>query len=420
MKRLGYLLTVCLLMVLQSASAASDASTRTRIFDHSFRSLKVSVENDFMAVPVIRNGADSHLVVSFDRIADDVSHLRYRILHCNAGWQRSGLLESEFVDGFNLAPVEDYAFSSNTFVHFVNYRIVLPNNDMMPLVSGNYLLQVFPEDDPDKTLLQARFCVSDEAMAVTGDVLSVTDRGVNDRYQQLEIMVDRLGYPVQNPVTDLIVTVEQNSDPATLRTLPPPMRVDGQRMIFEHQQQLIFDAGNEYRRFETVAVPQAGMHVDSTRFIDDRYNVFLQPDRERTHSYIYDQTQHGRFMIRESNASDSDLGADYVNVHFQLNIPEQPGAEVYVQGEMTDAFPQGASRMVYDPDVKAYTLTLPLKQGSYNYRYMLRAPGDELPLAAPIEGNHYQTRNEYTVKVYHRAPGARGDRLLAVYTLRNY
>lgn len=420
MKRLGYLLTVCLLMVLQSASATSDASTRTRIFDPSFRSLKVSVENDFMAVPVIRNGADSYIVVSFDQIADDVSHLRYRILHCNADWQRSGLLESEFVDGFNLAPVEDYAFSSNTFVHFVNYRIVLPNNEMMPLVSGNYLLQVFPEDDPDKTLLQARFCVSDEAMAVAGDVLSVTDRGVNDRYQQLEIMVDRLGYQVQNPVTDLIVTVEQNSDPATLRTLPPPMRVDGQRMIYEHQQQLIFDAGNEYRRFETVAVPQAGMHVDSTRFIDDRYNVFLQPDRERTHSYIYDQTQHGRFMIRESNASDSDLGADYVNVHFQLNIPEQPGAEVYLQGEMTDAFPQGASRMVYDSDVKAYTLTLPLKQGSYNYRYMLRAPGNELPSAAPIEGNHYQTRNEYTVKVYHRAPGARGDRLLAVYTLRNY
>lgn len=409
-----------LLAAMLPAIATPSADTSTRIFDPSFRSLKVSVDEDFMAYPTLRAGTENHLVVSFDRIADDVSHLRYRLIHCNADWKPSLLLETEYVDGFNIAPIDDYAFSSNTFVHFVNYRILLPNNDMMPLVSGNYLLQVFDEDDPDKTLLQARFSVSDEAMAVDGRVLSVTDRGVNDRYQQLELMVDRLGYKVMNPMSDIIVTVEQNGDPATLRTLAPPMRMDGQRMIYEHQQQLIFDAGNEFRRFETVAVPQAGMRVDSTRFIDGRYHAFLTPDRERTSAYQYDHTQHGRYMVRQSNASDSDLGADYVYTHFTLDIPEQTGAEIYLQGEMTAPFPVAASRMVYDYYRGGYTLTVPLKQGSYNYRYALRRQGDDRPSPAPVEGNHYQTRNEYTVKVYYRAPGARADKLLAVVTLRNY
>lgn len=409
-----------LLAAMLPAIATPSADTSTRIFDPSFRSLKVSVDEDFMAYPTLRAGTENHLVVSFDRIADDVSHLRYRLIHCNADWKPSLLLETEYVDGFNIAPIDDYAFSSNTFVHFVNYRILLPNNDMMPLVSGNYLLQVFDEDDPDKTLLQARFSVSDEAMAVDGRVLSVTDRGVNDRYQQLELMVDCLGYKVMNPMSDIIVTVEQNGDPATLRTLAPPMRMDGQRMIYEHQQQLIFDAGNEFRRFETVAVPLAGMRVDSTRFIDGRYHAFLTPDRERTSAYQYDHTQHGRYMVRQSNASDSDLGADYVYTHFTLDIPEQTGAEIYLQGEMTAPFPVAASRMVYDYYRGAYTLTVPLKQGSYNYRYALRRQGDDRPSPAPVEGNHYQTRNEYTVKVYYRAPGARADKLLAVVTLRNY
>lgn len=305
-------------------------------------------------------------------------------------------------------------------MHFVNYRITLPNDQMAPLVSGNYLLQVFPDDDPDRTLLQARFSVSDEAVGIAGGVLTVTDRGVNDRYQQLELVIDRLGFDMQNPATDLIVTVEQNADPATLRVLPPPMRIDGQRLIYEHQSQLIFDAGNEFRRFETVSVPQAGMNVDSSRYVGDSYTAYLHPDLPRTHNYIYDQTQHGRFLVRELNATDSDLGADYVNVRFLLQIPEQPGAQVYVQGEMTDPFPQAASRMVYSPELEAYTLTLPLKQGSYNYRYAIRAPGDQVPSPAPIEGNHFETRNEYTVRVYYRPPGTRGDRLLGVATIRNY
>ena len=257
-------------------------------------------------------------------------------------------------------------------------------------------------------------------MGIAGGVLTVTDRGVNDRYQQLELVIDRLGFDMQNPATDLIVTVEQNADPATLRVLPPPMRIDGQRLIYEHQSQLIFDAGNEFRRFETVSVPQTGMNVDSSRYVGDSYTAYLHPDLPRTHNYIYDQTQHGRFLVRELNATDSDLGADYVNVRFLLQIPEQPGAQVYVQGEMTDPFPQAASRMVYSPELEAYTLTLPLKQGSYNYRYAIRAPGDQAPSPAPIEGNHFETRNEYTVHVYYRPPGTRGDRLLGVATIRNY
>lgn len=411
-------MVLCLMAL--CSRAGSPYATSTRIFDSSFRTLKVSDETDFMAPPVVRAGKGNHVVVSFDRMADDVSHLRYRLIHCNADWQPSQLLESEYVGGFNLAPVEDYAFSSNTFVHYVNYRIVIPGRDMMPLVSGNYLLQVFDEQDPDDTLLQARFCVSDEVVGMSGDVLSVTDRGVNDRYQQLQLVVDRLGYDVLNPVTDIIVTVEQNGDPSTLRTLPPPMRVDGSRLIYEHQPQLIFDAGNEYRRFETVAVPQAGMKVDSARFSGECYDVFLTPDQPRTNSYFYDQTQHGRFMVRELNASDSDLGADYNNVHFELRIPEQPGAGVYVQGEMTASMSEQDTRMEYDVLRQAYTLTMPLKQGSYNYRYAVSPPGASSPSPAPVEGNHYQTRNEYTVKVYHRPPGARGDILLAVYTLRNY
>ena len=100
--------------------------------------------------------SSDRIIISFDEIGDDYSRLRYRLIHCNADWQPSRLLESEYLKGFNEAEIEDFAFSSNTYVHYVNYRIAIPSDDMQPIVSGNYLLQVFEADDPDDIILQRK------------------------------------------------------------------------------------------------------------------------------------------------------------------------------------------------------------------------------------------------------------------------
>ncbi|MCH5327114.1 MAG: DUF5103 domain-containing protein, partial [Duncaniella sp.] len=61
-----------------------------------------------------------------------------------------------------------------------------------------------------------------------------------------------------------------------------------------------------------------------------------------------------------------------------------------------------------------YELSLLLKQGAYNYQYLYVAPGSERGESGPVEGNYFQTVNEYTVKVYHRPRGGRYDRLVGI------
>ena len=53
-----------------------------------------------------------------------------------------------------------------------------------------------------------------------------------------------------------------------------------------------------------------------------------------------------------------------------------------------------------------------LKQGSYNYQYLFVPKGESIGKASIIEGNKYETLNEYNVNVYHRVPGERYDRLI--------
>ena len=68
--------------------------------------------------------------------------------------------------------------------------------------------------------------------------------------------------------------------------------------------------------------------------------------------------------------------------------------------------------MQYNEDLQQYERVLLLKQGSYNYMYIFVPDGSRHATLAPTEGNHYETVNEYVVKVYHRPPGTRYDRLI--------
>ena len=239
--------------------------------------------------PLIRLNSQDRILISFDEMAEDPSDLCARLIHCNSDWQPSALLESEYLQGFNMESLDDYGFSSNTFHHFVNYRFTFPSESLVPTVSGNYLLQIYERDDPDTTLLQARFQVVEPLITTTGDLTTRTDRDTNDSHQQLSLRLLTRDYRIDNPYNDLKVSVVQNNRPATERFLTAPLRIAGPEIVYEHQTPLIFPASNEYRRFETVRASYPGMHVDSVAFIGRGYHAYLTPDADRSeHQYVYD------------------------------------------------------------------------------------------------------------------------------------
>ena len=440
-KLIAYILGTLIALLPLGAQGTEDTSTR--VFDPRFRTLQVSLPGAFMAPPVISLDGEEQLCISFDELGGKRSYLRYTLVHCDANWQPSRLLDSDILDGFNEAEVDDYAYSAAVFRPYVNYRICLPNDQMRPLISGNYLLKVYREDETaDTPVLQARFSVSEDAVRLTGEATSITDRGTNGEYQQLNFDIDLGQYTVKDPYTELIVTVEQNGIPVPAAQPIRPLRMEPRRLIYEHSPGLIYPAGNEYRRFETVRTDYNGMHIEDSRFETDGYTAILKPDSERaTRPYVFDSTQHGRFKIDEWNGSDPDLSADYIWTEFTLDFPRIMNGDVVIDGEFTEALPLAEKRMDWDPDRSLYTKRILLKQGSYNYRYAAlptgrpSSPGSpstgtssprdgygseataEAPRSAldasPIEGNHYETRNEYTIRVYHRPFGSRYDHLIA-------
>lgn len=402
-----------IILSIAASVAAYATDTRTAIFDNNFRSLRACTESNYYAPPVVELDGDDRVRIEFDEISPEMRYMRYSLLHCDANWQPSQLVESDYVDGFNEADIEEYDFSSGTFANYVHYGISLPNEDMPILLSGNYLLRVYSEEDSENTLLQVRFSIVEKAVDIFAEVTSRTDIDYNKSHQQVAVTVDTKDYRVENMYADLKVVVTQNARSDNEAIVTNPLRVSSNKAFFEHDRKLIFPAGNEFRRFEMTTTNYIGMGIDRYAYHDPFYHAELKIDEPRCYgSYTYDQTQYGRFTIRESNAFDSNTGADYMIVHFALDIPRQSGGDIFVDGEFTQHNFTNANRMHFNEATNRYELDMPLKQGAYNYQYLWLPHGSKAALTAPIEGDFYQTVNEYQIKVYNRRLGERYDRLI--------
>lgn len=387
----------------------------TRAFSDRFKTIRTDVEGRDLFPPIIELNSNEHITISFDEMTEEASYLQYSLVHCNADWRPSALSELEYLDGFNTNPIETFDYSIATFAHYVHYSLTLPNEDVQFKASGNYVLLVYPENEPEQILLQVCFSVYENDILVAPSVTSRTDIDYNREHQQVSVSLNANNYRIQNPYNELKVSVTPNGRRDQEVIVNRPLRVQGNQVIFDHDRNLIFEAGNEFRRFEMVATRYAGLGVEKIYHFDPYYHVVLATSEPRAEtSYLYDKTQNGRFVIRQSGANDSDTEADYFVVHFTLDSDPISGGKIYIDGEMTNHLYTPYNEMVYNPETGQYEKTLLLKQGSYNYQYLFLPDGASSATAAPIEGNYYQTVNEYLVKVYHRAPGERYDKLIGI------
>ncbi len=387
----------------------------TRSFNDRYHTIQATVVGRDLFPPIIELGNSEQINISFDEFAEEVNYYQYSLIHCNADWRPSALSDLEYLDGFNTNSINDYAYSNATFAHYVHYNLTLPNEDVQFKVSGNYVLQVYPENEPDNIVLQVCFSIYEKQILVAPSVSSRTDIDYNRSHQQVSVVLNTKDYNIQNPYNEVKISILQNGERSNEVMITRPMSALGNQITFAHNRNMIFEAGNEFRRFEMVNNRYAGLGVSNIYYFAPYYQVVLTPSLPRVNSnYIYDRTQFGRFVIRQSGAEDNETEADYYAVHFTLETEEMTGGRVYIDGELTHHLRTPYTEMVYNQTEERYEKTLLLKQGSYNFQYVFMPDGSNRATPGPIEGNFYETVNEYLVKAYYRPIGSRYDRIIGM------
>lgn len=412
-----FLLFPCLLFAQKTNTENKNFTYKTNI-----RSVKFHLAGLFLSLPIIELRSDGALELSFDDLEGDVKDYVYTIVHCDADWKPSDqLTEMDYLDGFTEEKITEYDYSYSTIVNYTHYRLLLPNNNMRWLLSGNYLLKVYEDEDEKSIALVRRFMVVDPLMQIEATISPPSIVSKLKTHHEIDFVVSHKGIKVNNPQQDIKVVILQNGrwDNAIFGIKPQFFR--GEKLIYDHQNKIVFPAGKEFRFIDLRSLRYRSNNVEEIQEYEDGYEVFLFSERDRSHlPFVSDQDINGSFVIENLNENNDHLESDYANVVISLRHKESlPNCDVYLFGEMTDWQIKEEFKLKYFPDDKVYEGQAFLKQGFYNYLFAkVDKSTGKIDLEA-LEGNWYETENNYTILVYYRPFGARYDRLVAAETINS-
>ena len=311
-----------------------------------------------------------------------------------------------------ILPIEDYENSINTTVLYTHYHFSIPDDRCRLKLSGNYRIRVLDEDNDREEVLRAEFRVVEPIMNIGLEVTTNTDIDFNDKCQQVAMTVNYNSIRVSNPQEQIQTLVMQNGREDTKRLNVRPTSMTPKGLQWEHSRQLIFDAGNEYHKFEVLDTshPTMGLAHIAWDEQEERYHVFPFFCEQRR-NYTYDEDANGAFYIRNSDNEENDYSSDYVYVHYKLMaIRQYDYARIFIDGQWTTEDPNSYV-MNYDDSDVSYNAVVLQKQGYYNYQLLMRdVDGQTHPV--PEEGSFYQTENRYDAMVYYKGTGERTWRLV--------
>lgn len=390
---------------------------QTRSLSEQIRTVQVIVNDDPLLPPVAKLG--DRVEIGFDELSHEYIRFIYKVEFCNADWSpATEIFESDYMEGFNGLPIEDYETSFNTTVLYTHYRFAFPNEDVRLLLPGNYRVKVYSDerDADEEPVLEACFSLLQPCMSIAGEVLTNTDIDFQQRHHQISYSVNFGGQRVVDPARELRTVVMQNRrwDTAVVNLPPNIQRATG--VEWNHRRDLIFDAGSEFHKFEILDVRLNGMNVDRMAWIGEQYHATLFSNAPQR-NYTYDSDVNGGYVIRHTGDEENDTHCEYLFVHFLLQRPQLLEGDVYVCGLWDNGSPNPECKMTYDEKTGMYECGVFLKQGYYNYQF--RQFVDGVGRTALTEGDFYQTKNEYLILVYHRPQGARFDALVGYVILKN-
>jgi hypothetical protein len=381
--------------------------------------IKIGLDGLKTSYPLLELGNGGKIELSFDDLEAKNKDYSYKIILCNADWTPTQLTEMEYIDGYSYDQLRDYHNSSRSLVNYIHYSVKLPNDNTKFLKSGNYIVKIYEDGDENKVVLVRRFMIAEPRVRILATVNAAA--GKLRTHQELDFTIDHKGWTIRNPQGELNVVVLQNGRWDNAISGIKPVFERENQLEYNAQNQIVFAASKEWRRLDLTSIryQTEGVQVlESSRTSFDAYTYAAYPMRDASFQQWVDAN--GKYVTLSQNTSVPDEEAEYENVHFALALPgELTGAKVYVFGALSNWECTERNQLTYNYKTHNYEVMLPLKQGFYNFLYAVVRDGDTKPNLSHLEGDWYETENDYTILVYQRVFGERYDRIIAAHTLNS-
>ncbi|MCA1802452.1 MAG: DUF5103 domain-containing protein [Rhodothermaceae bacterium] len=372
-----------------------------------FRSIQIYSGSNPASAPIIQIGSGQTFTLRFDHIASSTEMFTVRAEHRNADWSPSNLFDGFYMRGQATDFISDPVQSTVVAPNYMQYTYRFPNRNFNFLISGNYLLHI--EDyRTGELLFSVPFMLFEErgTVEISIEELFGLDSHHFLHHQPFATYI----HPdfVLMPDQDISIYFVQNqfwgrAQEATIRDLSESDRI---RMHVSRDE--AFPGSYEFR-------PLIMQNIDNlpAEFLEVRKDT-EPPTILRDRDVINFGVTPSSMGSNRYGSPDSDRGARYARVVFSLDRPANLSADsrIHVTGPFSNWSVSDENRMRYNRDTDRFEAGILVKEGSYDYKYVIIEGRtiDDLRLADSFA----DSRQEYHTLIYYRDLQLNADRLLNI------
>ena len=325
------------------------------------------VQNGRNVIPFFKLG--DLFEFQFDDLYSDEADYYYTITHYTFDWSApSNISKAEYLTGLDNQRIITYQNSFNTLQLYSHYKQVFPNKF--------------------ETI---------------------------DAKQNIELTLNYGDKILQNPIQNVKVTLLQNGNWNTSISGIKPQYTLGSELIYRYNKETQFWGGNECYTLDNKIIRSTNNTVAKVTSGDQIYNTYLYTNTPRNKSiYTYFPDINGNFFVQNINSNYPETEADYSWVYFSLALPPVPDKNIYIAGMFTNYSLSEEAKMEYNTTSQRYEKALLIKQGFTNYQYLLADKSGTIDQKNAIDGNFFQTENNYTALIYYKGNNERYERVIGI------
>jgi len=400
---------------------AVKAQSPDSIYVSNIRTPQLYQAGNQLGYPVLQLNGNDQLELHFDDLDADVKNYYYTYQLCNADWSPAVVSIFDYIKGFAQVRIANYQYSSVALTRYTHYQALLPDQNCLPVHSGNYLLKVFLDADTSKLVFTRRMLVVDRKISGGVQLLQPLNFDLAHTHQRMLFKLNTSNVNPTNPLEQIKVVILQNlrwDNP--IRDVKPTFVVNNTLEYNNTSDDIVFPGGSEWRWVDLQSFRYQSDRVQNVNYGKTTTEVFLRPDGDRSRQpYLFYKDYDGAYFTQTTESINPYFQTDYATVHFYYVPPDRspwPDKDLYLLGQFTGGGLNDSTRMVFNAEKGRYERSFLLKQGFYNYGYVTVDKADPGGRASFefTEGNHIETENTYTILVYYRAPGARADELVGL------
>jgi hypothetical protein len=370
-----------------------------------FRSIQLYAGANAASAPIIRAGSGETLTLRFDHLDNSGEMFTVRAEHRNADWTESNLFEGFYMRGQYSDYFSEPVPSAAAAPEYMQYTYRFPNRNFGFQVSGNYLLHV--EDySSGELLFSLPFMIYEDRGTIETQIEEIF--GLNSDHFLHHQLFATFIHPdfVMIPDQDISIYFVQNQFwgrflDASITDISEPDRI---RLHIPRER--AFPGRYEFRQLNMQNIDDPGIDVLEVR--KDTEPPTVVRDRDVVNFGVTPSLVSGNRYGRPDISRD----ARYARVVFTLDRPSDinPGSRVHITGPFSNWTVNESNRMRYDENTGEFTAGILIKEGAYDYKYVL-AEGRELN-DLRLSGMFADSRQEYHTLVYYRDLQLNADRLL--------